>query len=162
MKSAFILSISFSVIIFIFSLIFKVAGKLRLTLPLIYFLAATISTFYTDWTTKNESKVLLGLYILISLVALSWMYSLIKKIKSKIDVKGSYIGVIISVSYSEFADEITDKKELTFEEIGIRTLGKDMMQNKVIFGKLGDKNAVKPEGYSKRLNDPSMKYSDPW
>ncbi len=83
MKSAFILSISFSVIIFIFSLIFKVAGKLRLTLPLIYFLAATISTFYTDWTTKNESKVLLGLYILISLVALSWMYSLIKKIKSK-------------------------------------------------------------------------------
>lgn len=83
MKSAFILSISFSVIIFIFSLIFKVAGKLRLTLPLIYFLAATISTFYTDWTTKNESKVLLGLYILIGLVALSWMYSLIKKIKSK-------------------------------------------------------------------------------
>ena len=83
MKSAFILSISFSVIIFTFSLIFKVAGKLRLTLPLIYFLAATISTFYTDWTTKNESKVLLGLYILIGLVALSWMYSLIKKIKSK-------------------------------------------------------------------------------
>ena len=83
MKSAFILSISFSVIIFTFSLIFKVAGKLRLTLPLIYFLAATISTFYTDWTTKNESKVLLGLYILRGLVALSWMYSLIKKIKSK-------------------------------------------------------------------------------
>lgn len=83
MKSAFILSISFSVIIFTFSLIFKVAGKLRLTLPLIYFLVATISTFYTDWTTKNESKVLLGLYILIGLVALSWMYSLIKKIKSK-------------------------------------------------------------------------------
>jgi len=76
-------SISFSVIIFTFSLIFKVAGKLRLTLPLIYFLAATISTFYTDWTTKNEYKVLLGLYILIGLVALSWMYSLIKKIKSK-------------------------------------------------------------------------------
>ncbi len=66
----------------------------------------------------------------------------VKKIKSKIDVKGSYIGVIISVSYSEFADEITDKKELTFEEIGIRTLGKDMMQNKVIFGKLGDKNVI--------------------
>ena len=79
MKSAFILSISFSVIIFIFSLIFKVAGKLRLTLPLVYFLAATISTFYTDWTTKNEPKVLLGLYILIGLVAISWIYSLIKK-----------------------------------------------------------------------------------
>lgn len=82
MKSAFILSISFSVIIFIFSLIFKVAGKLRLTLPLIYFLAATISTFYTDWTTKNEPKVLLGLYILIGLVAISWIYSLIKKIRN--------------------------------------------------------------------------------
>ena len=82
MKSAFIISISIFAITFIFSLFFKVAGKLRLTLPLIYFLTATISTFFTDWTTKNESKVLLGLYILIGLVVMSWIYSLIKKIKN--------------------------------------------------------------------------------
>ena len=66
----------------------------------------------------------------------------VKIIKSKVDVKGNYIGVIISVSYSEFANEISNKKELSFEEVGIRTLGKDKNQNKIVFGKIGDKNVI--------------------
>lgn len=72
-----------SALIGILSLIFKVGGKLRLTLPVLYFLAATVSTFFTDWTTKNEQLVLYGLYILIGLVALSWVGSLIKVIRKK-------------------------------------------------------------------------------
>ena len=59
------------------------AGKLRLTLPLLYFLAAIVSTFFTRWTTENEPLVLLGLYILIGLVVLSWTYSLVKTIRAK-------------------------------------------------------------------------------
>ena len=43
-------SISASVLLLILSLLFKVAGKLRLTLPLLYMVAAVISTFFTDWT----------------------------------------------------------------------------------------------------------------
>lgn len=62
---------------------FKVAGKLRLTLPLLYFLAAVISTFFTDWTSKHEQLVLYGLYTLIALVIISWVISLVKVIRRK-------------------------------------------------------------------------------
>lgn len=62
---------------------FKVAGKLRLTLPLLYFLAAVVSTFFTDWTSKHEQLVLYGLYALIALVIISWVISLVKVIRRK-------------------------------------------------------------------------------
>ncbi|MGF7018853.1 putative membrane chloride channel (bestrophin family) [Lachnospiraceae bacterium PF1-21] len=78
-----ILSIGISVLLGFLSLLFKIGGKLRLTLPLLYLLIAVISTFFTDWTTKNEKYVLLGLYILIGLVVLSWFISLIKAIRNK-------------------------------------------------------------------------------
>lgn len=85
MIPSMIISISFTILLTVVSLIFKVAGKLRLTLPLLYFLAAIISTFFTDWTSQNEPLVLIGLYILIGLVTLSWIFSLIKTIKNKLD-----------------------------------------------------------------------------
>lgn len=78
-----IVSISVSVLLLILSLLFKVAGKLRLTLPLLYFLVAVISTFFTDWTSEHESLVLLGLYVLIGLVCLSWIISLVKVIRKR-------------------------------------------------------------------------------
>lgn len=83
MAIAAFLSIGISAFLLILSLCFKVAGKLRLSLPLLYFLAAVISTFFTDWTSKNEKWVLLGLYILIGLVVLSWIVSLVKTIRRK-------------------------------------------------------------------------------
>lgn len=79
-----IVSISVSVLLLILSLLFKVAGKLRLTLPLLYFLVAVISTFFTDWTKcEHESLVLIGLYVLIGLVCLSWIISLVKVIRKR-------------------------------------------------------------------------------
>jgi hypothetical protein len=83
MAVAALISLSVTVLLTILSLAFKVAGKLRLSIPLFYFLAAVISTFFTDWTSKNEQLVLLGLYLLIGLVVISWIYSLIKKIREK-------------------------------------------------------------------------------
>lgn len=83
MPIALIISLSFSIGLLLLSFLFKVSGKLRLTIPLIYFLAAVISTFFTDWTSKNEQLVLLGLYILIGLVLVSWIVSLIKVIRRK-------------------------------------------------------------------------------
>ena len=76
-------SISASVLLLILSLLFKVAGKLRLTLPLLYMVAAVISTFFTDWTSKNEQLVLLGLYVLIGLVFISWIVSLVKAVRRR-------------------------------------------------------------------------------
>ena len=78
-----IILIAATVLLGLLSVIFKIGGKLRLTLPILYFLIAVISTFFTDWTTKNEQLVLNGLYILIGIVALSWIYSLVKTIKNK-------------------------------------------------------------------------------
>ena len=83
MPIALIISLSFSIGLLLLPFLFRVSGKLRLTIPLLYFLVAGISTFFTDWTSKNEQLVLLGLYILIGLVLLSWIVSLIKVIRQK-------------------------------------------------------------------------------
>ena len=76
-------SLVVSALLLILSLTFKVAGKLRLTLPLLYFLAAVVSTFFTDWTSNHEQLVLYGLYALIALVIISWVVSLAKVIHRK-------------------------------------------------------------------------------
>ncbi len=77
------LSLSISIGLWLLSLIFKVAGKTRLTLPVLYFLVAVISTFFTDWTSKHETLVLFGLFILVALVVLSWIFSLVKVIQNR-------------------------------------------------------------------------------
>lgn len=87
MANALIISFCISIFLAVLSVIFKIAGKLRLSIPLIYLVAAVLSTFFTDWTTQNEQLVLRGLYILIGLVVLSWLYSLIKTIKNKVSVQ---------------------------------------------------------------------------
>ena len=71
-----VISLSLSFLLIGFSLVFKTAGKLRLSLPLLYLVVAVISTFFTDWTSEHESLVMLGLYILLGLVVLSWFLSL--------------------------------------------------------------------------------------
>lgn len=83
MLIAVILSLSMTVGMLIFSFIFKVAGKLRLGIPLFYLIAAVISTFFTQWTTDHETLVFMGLYILIGLTVLSWIVSLVKAIRRK-------------------------------------------------------------------------------
>lgn len=83
MGLAAVISIGITVLLLVFSLAFKVAGKLRLGLPLLYFVAALVSTFFTDWTSEHEDMVLLGLYILLGIVAFSWVYSLVKAIRQK-------------------------------------------------------------------------------
>jgi len=83
MLFASFISLAITALCIVLSLAFKIAGKLRLTLPLLYLLAAVVSTFFTRWTSENEPLVLLGLYILIGLVVLSWVYSLVKKIRNK-------------------------------------------------------------------------------
>ena len=60
MALGIILSLCFAALTFVLSLIFKIAGKLRLTLPLLYLLAAVVSTFFTDWTSQHEDLGLLS------------------------------------------------------------------------------------------------------
>ncbi len=87
MPTAAIISLCLTAGLFVLSLIFRVAGKLRLGIPLLYLLAAVVSTFFTRWTTEHEPLVLMGLYIVIGLTVLSWIVSLIKAIRRKRDEK---------------------------------------------------------------------------
>lgn len=78
-----ILSVGVSMGMLLLSLIFRVARKFRLTLPIWYILIAAVSTVFTDWTTQNEKWVMLGLYLLIGIVVLSWIHSLVGAIRAK-------------------------------------------------------------------------------
>ena len=76
----FLIPFAFMIIMLILSLVFKVAGKLRLTLPLAYLLIVSFggTIFAPEWMRENEPMLMLGLYILLGLVFLSWVYSLVK------------------------------------------------------------------------------------
>lgn len=80
MPFAFI-SLLVTVILILLSYAFKIAGKARLTIPLVYFLA--ISTFANKWASQNETLALTILGILVGLCVLSWIYSLYKKIQER-------------------------------------------------------------------------------
>lgn len=76
-----ILSIWFSML----SLVLRIAAKLRLTIPVLYLLAIGVSTVFTDWAIKHEQQVLWGLYALLALVALSWIFTAVNALRSRIN-----------------------------------------------------------------------------
>lgn len=75
-------SLIITVFVQVFYLLFKITQKCKLTLTLIYLLLATISTFFSRWVPEHESLVLTGLYILIGITVLRWIYVLIQKVRS--------------------------------------------------------------------------------
>ena len=67
--------------VFIVSAVFKIAAKLRLTIPALYILAAGVSTVFTDWVGQHEQLILFGLYAQLGVVALSWVVTAVKAIR---------------------------------------------------------------------------------
>ena len=74
MTHAMFLSLGLTVLLMILSLIFKIAGKLRLTLPLVYFLL--IATVLNPWAATHEKLALGILFGLIALSVVSWLFAL--------------------------------------------------------------------------------------
>ena len=74
MTYALFLSLGLTVLLMILSLIFKIAGKLRLTLPLVYFLL--IATVLNPWAAAHEKLALGILFGLIALSVISWLFAL--------------------------------------------------------------------------------------
>ena len=72
-----------TVSVFLLSAVFKIASKLRLTIPVLYILAAGISTMFTDWVGQHEQLVLYGLYAQLALVALSWVVTAVRVIRER-------------------------------------------------------------------------------
>lgn len=69
--------------VFIVSAVFKIAAKLRLTIPALYILAAGVSTVFTDWVGQHEQLILFGLYAQLGVVALSWGVTAAKAIRNR-------------------------------------------------------------------------------
>lgn len=79
----FLLSLGLYALMLMLSLVLRLAGKLRLTWPVLYVLAASVSTLFTDWVTEHETLVLLGLGILVLMALISWLVSLARLIREK-------------------------------------------------------------------------------
>lgn len=69
------ISIGISVVLLFLSLIFRLAGKLRLTLPLIYLVLT--ATVLNPWAAAHETLAFAILYGLLAIVVISWLLSLI-------------------------------------------------------------------------------------
>ena len=69
--------------VFALSVVFKIAAKLRLTVPVLYILAAGVSTVFTDWVWQHEQLILFGLYAQLGVVALSWVVTAVKAIQDR-------------------------------------------------------------------------------
>lgn len=79
MPIAALISLCLTVGLFILSLIFKVAGKLRLTLPVVCFLL--FITVLNKWAGEHETLAFIILFTLLGLTMLSWIISLVKAIR---------------------------------------------------------------------------------
>lgn len=69
--------------VFALSVVFKIAAKLRLTVPVLYILAAGVGTVFTDWVGQHEQLILFGLYAQLGVVALSWVVTAVKAIQDR-------------------------------------------------------------------------------
>lgn len=78
-------SLCLTVGLLILSFIFKVAGKLRLTIPVLCFLL--FGTVLNNWVEEHETLAYTILFSLLGLTVLSWIVSLIKAIRRKRDEK---------------------------------------------------------------------------
>ena len=83
MGLAAVIYIGITIFTLVLSFAFKVAGKLRLSIPLIYFLVVGFFPPANKWAGENETLAFIVLYALIGLVVLSWIYSLVKTVRQK-------------------------------------------------------------------------------
>ena len=68
------ISLGISAVLLFLSLIFRLAGKFRLTLPLLYFLLT--ATVLNPWAAAHETLALAILFCLLALSVISWLFSL--------------------------------------------------------------------------------------
>ena len=67
-------SLGLTLILLLLSFLFRIAGKLRLTLPLFYFLLT--ATILNSWAATHETLALTILFLLIAVSVISWVISL--------------------------------------------------------------------------------------
>ena len=68
---------------FLLSALFRIAAKLRLTIPVLYILAAGVSSIFTDWVSQHEQLIFVGLYVQLAVVVLSWIVTAVRVIRNR-------------------------------------------------------------------------------
>ena len=77
MPTTVMFSLIITVALFLISLLFRIASRLNLTLPLLYFLA--VSTILNPWAASHEKLAFAILYLLTAFSVLSWIFALRRK-----------------------------------------------------------------------------------
>ena len=111
-----ILTLSVSAGLTLLSLILKVSGKLRLTLPIWYLLIAAVSTLFSDWVTLHEGLVMTGLYLLLGIVVVSWLFSLVKAIRQRKQARFAEEDILWQIRQARAQGVPLDS--ITFDESG--------------------------------------------
>ena len=83
MTAMLLLSLCISIGLAVLSLILKVAGKLRLTIPVLHLLIVSFSTPFNGWVSQHEKLVMAGFYFLLAAVILSWIVTLVRTIRHR-------------------------------------------------------------------------------
>lgn len=81
MTYTLMISLGISILLLLLSLLFRLAGKLRLTLPLLYFLLT--ATFLNKWAAAHETLAFAILYLLLAFSIISWLFSLKNAIRDR-------------------------------------------------------------------------------
>ena len=71
----------FILVLALLPLLFRLLAKLRLVFPLIYI--ALASTVFVEWTEANSALSMTILYLLLGLVALSWLLPLFRRLRER-------------------------------------------------------------------------------
>ncbi|MGC4019965.1 MAG: hypothetical protein QM793_12560 [Muricomes sp.] len=74
MPYTLMISLGVTAVLLLLSFIFRIAGKLRLTLPILYFLLT--ATVLNRWAAAHEQLALGILFVLVALSVISWLFSL--------------------------------------------------------------------------------------
>lgn len=73
--------------ILILSILFRLAAVFRLTIPLLY--ALVVPTLLSDWYYAHYTLANVIWYVLLAVTALSWVYSLVRKISAIMERAGA-------------------------------------------------------------------------
>ena len=81
------ISLGISAVLLFLSLLFRLAGKFRLTLPLLYFLLT--ATVLNPWAAAHETLAFAILFCLLALSVISWLFSLRNAIRDRKLLQGA-------------------------------------------------------------------------
>ena len=102
-------------IVILLSILFKVAAISRLSIPLAY--ALIVTTIFRGWREANPVLSETIFYILLGLTLLSWIYTLVKRIRDK-HAEEVYLEFVVQKRFDEA--EVRGEYTINLSDIDLR------------------------------------------